>query len=380
MKSLQLIFTNPRYFAPAFVFASLNIVIGTWAIYIPAIKAKLHIDEGQLGIAIFCMALGTLTMIALAPKIIKTFGVGRATAIGLFIFLLTFILPFAANSYYMLCFGLYIVGAFSGFTDVAMNTLVTEIEKQDKIHIMSANHGFFSLGGFIGAGIGGFFLGETVIPVYHLLVVVIILFIINLLIVKSYYNISSKLDDEHTFKLKNFKPLVVLALIAFFVMASEGAIVDWSALYLEKVSMAKLGWIGLGYTAFSATMALGRFLGDAISSKFGSKVLILIGSLLGIMGFGLILLVQPIVAIAGFALVGFGLSVIIPELFRLAGKTDGVESSQGISFISGVGFFGFLIGPVLLGFIADVYSLKLSFLALLFFIAVSLLLSFKLKK
>ena len=163
-------------------------------------------------------------------------------------------------------------------------------------------------------------------------------------------------------------------------MASEGAIVDWSALYLEKVSIAKIGWIGLGYTAFSATMALGRFLGDAISSKFGSRVLILIGSLLGIMGFGLILMVQPIIAIAGFALVGFGLSVIIPELFRLAGKTEGVESSQGISFISGVGFFGFLIGPVLLGFLADVYSLKLSFLALLFFISVSLLLSFKLKK
>ena len=215
MKSLQLIFTNLRYFAPAFVFASLNIVIGTWAIYIPAIKAKLQIDEGQLGIAIFCMALGTLTMIALAPKIIKTFGVGRTTAIGLFIFLLTFILPFAANSYYMLCFGLYIVGAFSGFTDVAMNTLVTEIEKQDKIHIMSANHGFFSLGGFIGAGIGGFFLAETVIPVYHLLVVVVILFIINLLIVKSYYNISSKIEDEHTFQLKNFKPLIVLALLPF---------------------------------------------------------------------------------------------------------------------------------------------------------------------
>ena len=380
MKSLQLILTNPRYFAPAFVFATLNIVIGTWAIYIPTIKANLRIDEGQLGIAIFCMALGTLTMIALAPKIIGRFGVGRVTAYGLFIFLVSFIIPFSVNSYYMLCFGMFIVGAFSGFTDVAMNTLVTEIEKQDKIHIMSANHGFFSLGGFIGAGVGSFFLSETVLPLYHLLVVVIILIILNLLIVKFYFRISSKSDEEQSFQLKNFKPLLVLALIAFFVMASEGAIVDWSALYLEKVSLAKFTWIGLGYTAFSATMALGRFFGDEISGRFGSRALIIIGSVLGVLGFGLVLLVQPIIAIAGFGLVGLGLSVIIPELFRLSGKTEGVESSQGISFVSGVGFFGFLIGPVLLGLLADIYNLKLSFLALLFFIIVTFLLAFKLKK
>ena len=380
MKSLKLILTNPRYFAPALVFASLNIIIGTWAIYIPTIKAKLGIDEGELGFAIFCMALGTLTMIALAPKIIRTFGVGRTTAIGLFLFLVTFIIPFSVNSYYMLCLGMYIVGAFSGVTDVAMNTLITELEKQDTIHIMSANHGFFSLGGFIGAGIGGFFLSETVIPLNHLLIVVSILFILNILLVKFYYTVSSKINEEHSFQLKNFKPLLVLALIAFFVMASEGAIVDWSALYLEKVSLTKLSWIGLGYTAFSATMALGRFFGDEISGRFGSRVLILIGSVLGVFGFGFVLMVQPIFAIAGFGLVGFGLSVIIPELFRLVGKTKGVESSQGISFISGVGFFGFLIGPVLLGFLADVSSLKLSFLALLGFIAVSLLLALKLKR
>jgi len=380
MKSLQLILTNPRYFAPAFVFATLNIVIGTWAIYIPTIKAKLGIDEGQLGIAIFFMALGTLTMISLAPKIIGSLGVGRTTALGIFVFLLTFIIPFSVNGYYMFCLGMYIVGAFSGFTDVAMNTLVTEIEKQDNVHIMSANHGFFSLGGFIGAGIGSFFLSETIIPLYHLLIVVIILFILNLLIVKFYYSISSKIDEAHSFQFKNFKPLLVLALIAFFVMASEGAIVDWSALYLEKVSLAKFTWIGLGYTAFSATMALGRFFGDEISGRFGSRGLIILGSLIGVFGFGFVLLVQPVMAIAGFGLVGLGLSVIIPELFRLGGKTDGVESSQGISFISGVGFFGFLIGPVLLGFIADISNLKLSFLALLFFIVITFLLAFKLKR
>jgi len=223
-------------------------------------------------------------------------------------------------------------------------------------------------------------LSETAIPLYHLLIVVIILFILNLLIVKYYFRISSKIDEEHSFQFKNFKPLLVLALIAFFVMASEGAIVDWSALYLEKVSLAKFTWIGLGYTAFSATMAFGRFFGDEISGRFGSRILILIGSVLGVIGFGFVLMVQPVLAIVGFGLVGLGLSVIIPELFRLSGKTRGVESSQGISFVSGVGFLGFLLGPVLLGFLADIYNLKLSFLTLLGFVLLSFLLAFRLNK
>ncbi len=380
MKSLHLILSNPRYFAPAFVFATLNIVIGTWAIYIPTIKSKLAIDEGELGIALFCMALGTLTMIFFAPKIIGRFGVGRVTAYGVFIFLFTFIIPFTTNDYVEFCIGMYIVGAFSGFTDVAMNTLVTEIEKQDAIHIMSANHGFFSLGGFIGAGVGSFFLPMEIVPLHHLLVVIGILLLANLIIVKYYVHISSNNKEATTFNIKNFKPLLVLAFIAFFVMACEGAIVDWSALYLEEVSLADLSWVGLGFTVFSIAMAVARFLGDDVSRKFGAKSLIIGGSLVGSLGFTFVLLIEPLFTIIGFGLVGLGLSVIIPELFRLGGKTEGVESSQGISFVSGIGFFGFLIGPVLLGFLADVSSLKLSFFFLLGFVFISFLLALRLKR
>ena len=93
MKSLQLLFSNSRYFAPALVFATINVLYGTWAIYIPRIMAKLEIDEGQLGIAIFFMALGTLTMLMIAPKIISLFGVGKVTAFGIIIFLFSFIIP-----------------------------------------------------------------------------------------------------------------------------------------------------------------------------------------------------------------------------------------------------------------------------------------------
>jgi MFS family permease len=379
MKALQLIFSKGKYFAPALVFASINVLFGTWAIYIPRIKSTLQIDEGQLGIAIFCMALGTLTMLFLAPRIIRKFGVGRVTGYGVMFFLFSFILPFMADQYLWLCAGMYLVGATSGITDIAMNTLVTEIEKEDQIHIMSSNHGFFSIGGFLGAGIGSFFLSDATVPLHHLLFVIGVLFILNIIFLKYYFSSSSKSLEENTFKISNFKPLFILAMIGFFVMASEGAIVDWSALYLENISLAKASWIGLGYTAFSATMALGRFLGDGISSKFGSKSLLISGTILGAAGFGCVLLIQPFIVISGFALVGLGLSVIVPELFRLSGKREGIEPSQGISFIAGSGFIGFLIGPVFLGFLADYANLKLSFWALFGFIILALLLSLKLK-
>lgn len=380
MNSLRLILSDSRYFGPALVFATINVLYGTWAIYIPTIKEKLKIDEGQLGIAIFCMALGTLTMVLLAPLLINKLGVGRATGYGIFIFLFTLIIPFIATSYAVLCIGMYLFGATSGFTDIAMNTLVTELEKEDGVSIMSANHGFFSIGGFFGAGIGGLFIQNVDNPISHLLVVVLIMLALNFLFVTHYFRIKGASDETSSFNLKNFMPLIGLGLIAFFVMASEGAIVDWSALYLEKVSKADISMIGLGYTVFSVTMALGRFFADEISSRYGSKELIVIGSLIGSLGFGAVLMVSPIIAIIGFGLVGLGLSVIVPELLRLGGKTKGIETSQSISFISGIGFLGFLVGPVLLGFLADISTLKLSFIALFCFTAVSMLIALSLQK
>jgi fucose permease len=334
MKSLKLILSNSRYLGPALVFATINVLYGTWAIYIPTIKEKLKIDEGQLGIAIFCMALGTLTMVLLAPLLINKLGVGRATGYGIFIFLFTLIIPFMASTYALLCIGMYLFGATSGFTDIAMNTLVTELEKEDGVSIMSANHGFFSIGGFLGAGIGGFFIENVDNPISHLLVVVLIMLLLNFVFVKHYFRIQGRTDEKSSFNIKDFMPLIGLGLIAFFVMASEGAIVDWSALYLEKVSKADISIIGLGYTVFSVTMALGRFLADEISSRYGSKELIVFGSLIGSLGFGSVLLVSPIVTILGFGLVGLGLSVIVPELLRLGGKTKGIDASQGFSFFS----------------------------------------------
>ena len=141
MKSLGLIFSNARYFGPSWVFASINILFGTWAIYIPTVKENLGIDKSQLGIAIFCLSLGVFIVFPFASSIINRIGVGKATWYGVLISCCTAILPILSPSYYALMGSLFLFGASNGFTDISMNTLVTELEKTDKAKFISASHG-----------------------------------------------------------------------------------------------------------------------------------------------------------------------------------------------------------------------------------------------
>jgi fucose permease len=149
-------------------------------------------------------------------------------------------------------------------------------------------------------------------------------------------------------------------------MGSEGAIVDWSGLYLKEISVAPEMLWGMGFLGFQITMTLGRFLGDGISSNMGSIKMIALGTILVIIGYVLVLTTGTYLAISGFALSGLGFSVMVPEVFRIGGNVKGVESSQGVSFIAGAGYTGFLCAPPILGQIADSSSLVTCFWVLLF--------------
>ncbi|UOY07497.1 MFS transporter [Muricauda sp. SCSIO 64092] len=364
MKSLYLILSNPRYFAPAFVFASLNIWFGTWAIYIPSVKDKLGIDKADLGVALFFLALGVFTVFPIASKIINKLGVGRTTWWGVVCCSISALLPLAAPSYELLCVALYLFGASNGITDIAMNTLVTELEKEDKVQFMSAAHGFFSLGGVL-AGLGSFMIPLIGNPFMHMTIVAILVLLVNLSFRKQYFAQRSVPMEKEPFSLRLFRPLFFLGLIGFISFASEGAIVDWSALYLKEVTLAPEQLFGAGFLAFSVTMTLGRFLGDGISGKIGSFNIVALGAIVAIFGYAGVLSGITLLAILGFALTGLGFSVIVPELFRIGGKVKGVDSAQGIAFIAGTGYLGFLSGPVILGFLAEKHSLRISFLTLL---------------
>lgn len=379
MKSLLLILSNQRYFGPAWVFASLNILFGTWAIYIPTVKEKLGIDKADLGIAIFCLSLGVFTVFPIAAKIIDRLGVGKATCYGLWLSGLSALLPLLAPNYYILMGSLFLFGATNGFTDISMNTLVTEIEKEDQKQFMSAAHGFFSLGGVL-AGLGSFLIFNINSPALHMVFAVLLVCIVNLIFYKKYIHIKAAPIEKEPFSLKLFKPLFVLGIVSFIAMGSEGAIVDWSGLFLKEITLAPEKLIGAGFLGFSITMTLGRFLGDGISARFGPIQLVAFGAVLAILGYVLVLTSNTYSAIAGFGLIGLGFSAMVPELFRIGGNVKGVESAQGVSFIAGAGYSGFLLGPVILGFIAESYSLKLSFTILLVLVVLILGSTFVLQK
>lgn len=196
-------------------------------------------------------------------------------------------------------------------------------------------------------------------------IVVIFVFIINTVLRRQYIHITAAPVAERSFSWKALRPLLILGLVSFVVMASEGAVVDWSALYLEEISLAPEYLLGAGFLAFSVTMTTGRFLGDAISSRIGSYKTVAYGSGLAMLGYISILIPGTLLTIVGFGLVGIGLSVVIPELFRLAGQNREVESSKAVSFIAGSGYSGFLVAPPLLGFLAEATSLRVSFASLL---------------
>jgi fucose permease len=350
-------------------------MIGTWVLYLPGIKSKFALDDSALGIALFVMAVGTLVSLPMIPFLNKKFGTGRFTQMAIVLFAISYIFPLMASGYYSLCGSLFIVGVCIGLVDISMNALVSEIEKVDARPFMSAAHGFFSLGGVIGAGLGSILLGIFNNPVWHMIAMAICIIGSNLYLSKHYISVKEQVlpKEETGKKFSHINALLGLSLIAFIIMSNEGAVEHWSNLYLmEIVGVSSAQLAGMGFLAFSVTMTIGRFLGDKVSAQFGAMKIILAGCVIALLAYVFILQGHFYSSVFGFALLGLGFSVIVPELFRLAGNTKGVPTSTGISVVSGVGFLGFLVGPVALGFISDATNLQGSYWALGISVAVAL--------
>lgn len=377
MKALGLILRSKLFFAPALIFLSLNLCVGTWAIGIPQIKSKIGFSESALGLALLCFGFGTFLMLLAAPNIINRIGLGKTCFYAVFSIGLCFVFPFVVDTYLNLCIALFILGISTGLTDIGMNTLVSQIEQNHHINIMSANHGFFSLGGVISAGIGAWCLALfSVIPFWYVIVLAVVVIGLNLYFMPFYFKIDLDYKESSSFKWNYVQPLLVLLVVGFICMAAEGAVADWSALYIKNVAQAAPIWFALGFLSFSVFMTLGRFLGDSLSKHLGSYKVLYLGLVVSIFGYGFVLFKTTIWSILGFGLVGLGLSVVIPELFRISGQYKNLEKSRAISLVAGSGYIGFLIGPVLFGFIADMTDLWWSFVVVLGFIIIALSLVF----
>lgn len=375
MKSLQLILSNLKYFAPSWVFSSTNILIGTWILYLPHIKMKFNLNDSQVGFALFFTACGLLVSIPFVPYLNKKIGIGRSTTYGIIGLAILFNLPLLASNYVLLCASLFSTGIFSGFTGTSMNALVSIIERRDKQHFMSAAHGFFSLGGFIGAGIGSLLMTTFSNPSYHMLMMSIFIILSTVVLSKNYIyvnELSHEESKESTSIFKNIKPVFGLSVIAFIIMFNEGAVEHWSNLFLFDVVQVSENQAGFGFIVFSLMMTIGRFLGDGVSKRIGAIKAISYGCVIAGVAYCLILVSNFYISVLGFGVLGLGISVIIPEIFRLAGKAKGITTSVAISVVSGIGFMGFLIGPVLLGVISNFSNLMMSYVFLMLLVGVAL--------
>jgi fucose permease len=216
----------------------------------------------------------------------------------------------------------------------------------------------------IGASTGSFIAGLLLRPLLHITILIVILISLQLWLKKEYYHIRSEHFEKKRHQKFPLKPLLGIASIGLVMMISEGAIADWSALYLKKIVVMKIQFIGLGYALFSLGMAIGRFTGDALSRRLGSWKLLRLGIGTSLIGFMLVLLASPFSAMPGFFVIGLGFSIIVPEVYRLASKIKDIRTADGVSFIAGTANVGFLIGPAFLGFVAELQTLHLSFIVL----------------
>jgi MFS family permease len=375
MLSFQIFLQKKKYFASAFFYGCFSLLFSIWVIYIPYIADKIGITEGRIGGAIFFASLGSLIMIPICNRLVGRLGAGRMTFFSLCFYCVVSFGPFLATNYYFLCMALFFCGMAGCSMGITINSLTATIEKADKVFIMSGSHGFFSAGGMIGAFLGSIIAAKLNNPLLHLGIVCFILLAVQIYFIKEYFYIKGEQVQKQKRLVNNLGPLIVIAVIALIIMVTEGAIADWSALYLKKIVNIRIALFGFGYAGFSMAMTTGRFFGDWISKKLGSWQLISSGIFIALIGFALVLVPNGVTSLAGFTVIGLGFSTIVPEIYRIAANIEGVNTHDGVSFISASANIGFLVGPVFLGFLAEYRTLHFSFLILGLFVFVAFVVS-----
>lgn len=351
-----------RWAVSTFYFG-MGLCFASWASRIPDIKTALHLGAGDLGTILFALPMGQLVMMPFSGKLVTRFGSHRIIVFSLSMYALTLTnLGLATNSW-QLTLVLFLFGMFGNMNNIAVNTQGIYTENVFRRSIMASFHGIWSLAGFTGALIGFLMLALKLNPHLHFL---IIGGVVLLLIAFNYkFLIKSKGYVKPENKKRFAKPdinLVLFGVIGFCSMASEGIMFDWSGVYFKDVIKAPGALIILGYTSFMIMMASGRFFGDGLIHKFGKKKVLQISGIMVSTGlFTAVIFPYLIPSVIAFMIVGLGVSSIIPTLYSLAGKNTSLPTGEALTVVSSVSFLGFLMGPPVIGYIAEVSSLRFSF-------------------
>ncbi len=341
--------------AVAAIFFMNGFLMGSWAPQIPVLLTRLEISEFTLGLLILVFGAGAVTAMSWCGYLISRHGSQKIVrwfaavgTLGLLAVALAPNVPLAAVA-------MFFFGGLIGAMDVAMNANAVIVERRLGRAIMSSSHGFWSLGGFAGGGLGGLAI-QNFGHLAHAAGVTVAAVAITALAL-AHVSVDDKPEaqrQQRKFSLPTNPLIYVVGLIALFSMIPEGAVLDWAALYLRQELGADLATAGFAFACFAGTMAVIRFLGDAVRNRFGAVATMRASSLIAAAG----LLVaglspSPWLAIAAFAFCGIGIANMVPIAFSAAGNQPGVSSGAGMSVVTTMGYSGLLVAPSAIGFVGE---------------------------
>jgi MFS family permease len=331
---------------------------GSWVPRLAELQDKLRLSEGQLGLALFMIAIGALLAMPLAGAAAHRFG-SRATS-GLTVALFGLALPGVALAPGLLWLGLALLflGAATGALDVAMNSQGVAVEKRYWRPIMAALHGMFSLGGMAGAAATGVIATADLALLPHFAGVGALVALLGLAACRAMLPAAAEKGAGGPGFARPSRAILLPGVVALAGLLAEGAVGDWSAVYLGASLGAGTTVAAAAFAAFSLAMAAGRFSGDRLVARLGGDLVVRAGGALAAAGLGLTLLIgSPAVAVLGFGLVGAGLSCVFPVVLSSAARAPGLPPSAAIAAVCTVGYFGFLIGPPMIGGLAELIGL-----------------------
>lgn len=325
--------------------------IGVWAAHVPLVQARAGIDTGVLGFLLLTIAGGAVSAMPLSGWMAGRWGT-RAVVVGAgLLFALMSAVLMNVSGLAPLFLAAYVFGASNGVLDVAMNANASEVEAARGIPTMSSFHGFYSLGGLIGAALGGLLIGAGLGDGRGALMVGVAILAAVLACGGRLLAVPPAPHASH-FALPR-GPALFLGVLALLCFAIEGALVDWSALLLTERTRVDAATAALGYSAFSVTMAACRFAGDRLVLRFGAPRVMTVGGL-GMFA-GLMLAVASshfLLSALGFALIGLSAANVVPLIFAAAARMPGMSAGGGLATVATLGYAGLLMAPPLLGAIA----------------------------
>lgn len=347
-----------------FTYFALNgFLLGLWLVHIPTVEQRTGIDHAELGRLLLLLGLGAFVGMRIGGKVTDRVGVKLVVPVTGVACSLTAFLPGLAVDQWTLGAALLVFGIGQGLMDVSMNAHAVVVEKHYKRPVMSAFHATWSLGGVAAALTGARTLSWDLSPATTLGAAAALGVVVSLVTAKALLDEKEVHHVQPTGKRRVPRRIWIMAVLAGFVMLSEGSANDWSVLHLQDVLGASPEIAALAYGAFATTMTTGRLLADRIAAKVGPVAVLRWGAAIGALGIATAALSPWIwLALAGWAVAGAGLSGTVPQLFSAAGHAEAGAAAANVSRVAGLGYLGVLAGPAVIGWLTHVVPLNIAFL------------------